>query len=88
MREATILGAANDLQYWSTLFLLAAAMAFAIPAIFVLPSDSTNMRDYFRHVGITAAWFGGAIVLVWLLEYLFERSAKKSRNSLRKYRLA
>jgi low temperature requirement protein LtrA len=87
-RGGEIMGAATDFQYWGSLFLLAVALAFVLPAIFVLPSDSNNKtRDYFRHVGITASWFGGIIGLVWLLEAWFERSNKASQRSRRKYRL-
>lgn len=75
VQEVRIIGTPGNWQYWGGLLLLGSALAFLIPALIVFPSNSTSkIHDYFRHVGVTTAWFGGAIIIVWLLEFMFDRS--------------
>lgn len=67
--QARIMGKYNNWNYWLSLFLLATVLAFVLPVFYVFRSNVENkILDYFKHVGIIASWFGGAIVLIWIME--------------------
>lgn len=64
----------TDWRWWLSLLTLAGVMALVLPALFVLPSRSTQKAaDYFRSVGVVASMLASTIGIFWVIEALFFR---------------